>query len=106
MSAKRWATLAVTSAAAAGLVVLTPAAPASAAVRRCGYISCTWYFNKAETQDLGNGGSVPVALLGGPVGIAVAAIGNATIQIASNHGLCLKVQVSLPAKTTWGWSPC
>ena len=104
MTAALVAVLAVTA------LGLAPAAPASAATRKCGIVSCTWYLNRAETNSLGNGGAalgVTIGLLGGPITAGVLGLSGIAVREAASHGLCAKITVS-PAspRPRTGWYRC
>lgn len=88
----------VAVAAASSLAVLAAPASAEAAKRKCGYISCTWYFNTSETSDIKDGigiGAIPIAFIPGvgPVTAASMGISSGTLSIMLNHHQCLKVKI-------------
>lgn len=101
-------------AAAAG-ISLSLTAPADAATRKCGIISCTWYLNRIESNDFKNG--VTVAGVGsvfipgfGPLTAAGAGLSVAAIDTALNHNYCVKLKVGpdpiQKVKVTPGFYPC
>lgn len=88
---------AILAAATVGALAV-PAAPAEAAKRKCGYISCTWYFNTSETSDIKDGvgiGAIPIAFIPGvgPVTAASMGVSSGMMSIMLNHHQCLKVKV-------------
>ena len=68
---------------------------AEAARRKCGYVSCTFYLNRTETNDLKYAITAGGVVLAIPVPIAAASLGlNAVaIDVALNHNYCVKVKV-------------
>lgn len=84
--------------AASTLAVVVAPASAEAARRKCGYISCTWYFNKSETSDIKDGvaiTAIPVAFIpiAGPITAASLGLNSGAISIMANHGFCLKIKI-------------
>lgn len=80
-------------------VLAIPAAPAQAARRSCGYISCTWYFTKSETSDIKDGlaiTAIPTAFvpIAGPITAASLGLNSGVISIMANHGYCLKLKLA------------
>ena len=72
--------------------------------RNCGYISCTFYFNKAETRSIARGSLPTLAVITyytGPLGAAGSAAAIAAADEAMDRGYCLKVKVG-PAYSTAG----
>lgn len=101
MSFKRKLTTgAVAAVAASTMVALAAPAPAQAAKRKCGYISCTFYFNKSETSDIKDGlgiTAIPVAFIpiAGPITAASMGLNTGAMSIMLNHGYCLKLKIRL-----------
>lgn len=64
--------------------------------RNCGYVSCTFYFNKSETRDIMNlhyGVLGAVTSITGPIGGTLLALTASVAETAINHGGCLKLKV-------------
>lgn len=85
--------------------------PTGAWTRKCGYFSCTWYFNRNETQSIGNGASIAgitIGLAGGPITAAILGISGQLMVIYGRSGICLKIKVGLTAYKLrqTGWYRC